>query len=37
MYLHIDQWREVQARVDQDGRLTSDLDRRLRLTARSRR
>ncbi|MGE3855874.1 MAG: FAD-binding protein [Dehalococcoidia bacterium] len=35
MYPRIEEWREVQARVDPDGRLTSDLDRRLGLTARA--
>ena len=35
MYPRIDAWREVQARVDPAGMLTSDLDRRLGLTARS--
>lgn len=35
MYPRIDEWREVQSRVDPSGRLTSDLDRRLGLTARA--
>ncbi len=33
MYPRIDEWRAVQARVDPHGRMTSDLDRRLGLTA----
>ena len=33
MYPRIDEWRTVQARVDPSGRLTSDLDRRLGITA----
>lgn len=33
MYPRIDEWRAVQARVDPDERLTSDLDRRLGITA----
>lgn len=33
MYPRIDEWRAVQARVDPTGRLTSDLDRRLGITA----
>jgi decaprenylphospho-beta-D-ribofuranose 2-oxidase len=33
MYPRIDEWRAVQARVDPEGRMTSDLDRRLGLTA----
>lgn len=33
MYPRIDEWREVQSRVDPQGRLTSDLDRRLGITA----
>lgn len=35
MYPRLDEWRAVQARVDPDGRLTSDLDRRLGITARA--
>lgn len=33
MYPRIDEWRAVQSRVDPSGRLTSDLDRRLGITA----
>ena len=33
MYPRIDEWRETQARIDPTGVLTSDLDRRLHLTA----
>lgn len=33
MYPRIDEWRELQSRVDPSGRLTSDLDRRLGITA----
>lgn len=33
MYPRLDEWRAVQSRVDPSGRLTSDLDRRLGITA----
>jgi len=35
MYPRLDEWRSIQAGVDPDGRFTSDLDRRLGLTARA--
>lgn len=35
MYPRIDEWRSVQCRVDPEGRLTSDLDRRLGITSRA--
>ena len=33
MYPRIEEWRETQSRIDPEGRLTSDLDRRLGMTA----
>lgn len=33
MYPRIDEWRETQSKIDPEGRLTSDLDRRLGITA----
>jgi decaprenylphospho-beta-D-ribofuranose 2-oxidase len=32
MYPRLDEWRAVQARLDPDGRMASDLDRRLGVT-----